>query len=707
MAQLKRKREYSDVQSLEETPIQKPSFQSTSVKRLNSQVPIYSRHQSQPYRRIKKIGHGKHAICYEVIHPNGNTCAMKTLPINDSGFKDNTMSKIFNEIQIQKLLSKHNSIASFIEEFQFESEYVAIIMEYYPNGSLETHFNNGIQLREWEVRKLMTQLLGGVQFIHQHDIVHGDLKLGNLLLDDHFNLKICDFGHSFNNHNNELYTRNFINTTTFISASNKVIGTPNYLAPEIIQRILRNDTQENLISFQVDIWSIGVIFYLLIVGKFPFIDKTLDLMCERILSCSVEYPTHNRNNFEISKDAIDLITNILKKHPLERLSITEIIAHKWFQSYFPESFNIFDTLNFESYENSTMNMQSLINFKRCLVQSGFGNLLKDKDEAPSDITSSLVRQITTLEERNSLGRDENLTESFLNSNRSVEIRKIRNFLINLEKHAAEEKSKRLEYIKQVQPPEIQYSSHIENSTAKGILLSHYQSTLEKIIECEQQLMLSQQLCPSAPDLTAEHSFTYIANKYFESNEASNTFVYQLSNGDLGMLFPDGHTLLRLNGASGVWYIVPDEQYGWISKCFDSNNLPPELQERVQFVEQAANMMSSTMNGMNMVGLLPKEADAEDVFVRNITFYESNQISMMELSDGTIQFEFKDSEFALPLILSVRDFGESVTLISKIEGIKTMNMLDFLQRYDDNNTSSSEMRNKITIMKKCLKEKLQM
>lgn len=706
MAQLKRKREYDEVQSFEDAPIQRRSFQSTSAKRLNSQVPIYSKHQSQPYRRIKKIGQGKHSICYQVIHPNGNTCAMKTLPINDAEFKDNTMIKIFNEIQIQKLLSKHNNIASFIEEFQFENEYVAIIMKYYPNGSLETHFNNGIQLREWEVRKLMTQLLGGVRYIHQHDVVHGDLKLGNLLLDEHFNLKICDFGHSFNNHNNELYTRNFINTSTFISTGNKIIGTPNYLAPEIIERIVRNDTQENLVSFQVDIWAIGVIFYILITGSFPFMDKTLDQMCDKILNCSIECPNLNRNNCDISRDAKDLIQKILKKHPLERLSITEIIAHQWFQSYFPESFNIFDTLNFDSYENSSMNIQSLINFKRCLVQSGFGDLLKDKEDASDTVVTPLVRQVSTLTEQNSLGRDTNITESFLNNNRSMEIRKIRNYLTNLQNHASEENSKRLAYIKQFQPPETQYSNQIENPTAKYILLSHYQCTLEKIIECEHQLMASQQLCPSVSNPNEQNSFTYITNKHFETENADNTFVYQLSNGDLGMLFANGHTLLRLNDTSAVWYIVPDEQYGWISKCFDSKNLPGELQDKLQYVEQAAKSMNGALTGINMMSLLPKGADAEDVFVRNITFYESNSISMMELSDGTIQFEFKDSEFALPLILSLRNFGQSITLISKIEGIKTMNMLDFLQRYDDD-SSSSQMRDKIMIMKKCLKEKLQM
>ncbi|SMN18919.1 similar to Saccharomyces cerevisiae YMR001C CDC5 Polo-like kinase with multiple functions in mitosis and cytokinesis through substrate phosphorylation [Maudiozyma saulgeensis] len=719
MAQLKRK---LDIETSPGVPATHSFSQSQHVsngKRINSQVPIYAKHLVQPYRRIKKIGQGKHSICYEIIHPNGDTYAMKTLPIRDHKFKSNHMSRIINEIEIHKLLSTHNNIATFIEEFQVQHEYVAIVMNYYPNNSIETHFSNGIQLREWEVRKLMTQLLGGVFWIHENDIVHGDLKLGNLLLDEHFNLKICDFGHSFNNCNNEIYTRNFINSTTFISNHNKIIGTPNYLAPEIIERIIKQNTNDNLISFEVDVWAIGVILYVLVVGALPFLDDTLDMMCDKIMNCSIDFPETNRNNFNISNDVVFLIRNILKRNPLERLTIPEIIANKWFQSYFPESFNIYDNLSLDSYENSSMNLQSTLNFKKCLTDSGFSKLMKpihDNDDNDNNNDNSNngydynERRSTKIDifksELTSPRKGSNsLTESFINNNKSVDFRKIRLFLTYLEEHSNAAKLERIQKIKQYQPPTVVFSNPVELETPKNILISHYQLTLERILESEQILLSSGQLCPDNQSNGTQTTFTYVTTKNIDISGANQgLFVYQLSNGDIGTLFPNGHTLLKLSDSNAIWYLVPDHEYGWISKCFDCNNLSIELQEKLNDANIASNLLNTNNNGMNMNGLLTKEPGVEDVFVRNVTTYENNQITMIELSDGSIQFDFDDGdEFSIPLTLSIRNYGESITLLSKVEGIKTLKILDFIQRFECDK-SSSHIRDKLIVIKKCLKER---
>lgn len=725
MAQLKRKLDIETSPGVSTNPSFTPTHKFSNGKRLNSQVPIYAKHLVQPYRRIKKIGQGKHSICYEIIHPNGNTYAMKTLPIHDHKFKNNHMSRIMNEIEIQKNLSKHKNIATFIEEFQVENEYVAIIMNYYPNNSLETHFNNGTQLREWEIRKLMTQLIGGLYWIHNNDIVHGDLKLGNLLLDEKFNLKICDFGHSFNNYHNEVNTRNFINTTTFIpNSGNKIIGTPNFIAPEIINCIIKRDTTENLISFEIDIWSVGVILYVLICGEFPFLDETLDKMCEKILACVVNFPKRRKNNGEISFHVHDLITKLLRKHPMERLTIPEIINHAWFQSYFPECFNIYDNLSLDSYENSSMNLQSILNFKKCLIDSGLSKLMKpiqdneydneEEEEEDNEFKNNDNNNNNNNEHPNinnnifTSPRKTNehlLTESFINNNKSVDFRKIKQFLIHLEEHATVANKERMAKIRKYQPPAAIYSNPINFEISKSILFNQYQSTLIKILDCEQIYKSSEKLCPSNNgdnDSNNRYS-TYCTNKMIIPD--SNVFVYKLFNGDTGTLFPNGHTLLKVSDSNSIWYIIPDEECGWISKCFDINNeiLPNELQHKINEANNAANMLNIN-SGMMLNDLLGNEHRSEDVFIRNITAYENNEITMMELSNGVIQFDFQEDEFSAPVILLLNNLGENITVVSDFEGTRTMKMLDFIQRYDCDK-SSSRFRNKLMIVKKCLKERL--
>ena len=709
MAQLKRKLDIETSPGVSTNPSFTQSHNFANGKRLNSQVPIYAKHLVQPYRRIKKIGQGKHSICYEIIHPNGNTYAMKTLPIHDHKFKNNHMSRIMNEIEIQKLLSNHKNIATFIEEFQVENEYVAIIMNYYPNNSLETHFNNGTQFREWEIRKLMTQLIGGLNWIHYNDIVHGDLKLGNLLLDEKFNLKICDFGHSFNNFHNEINTRKFINTTTFLpNNGNKIIGTPNYIAPEIIECIIKRDSTENLISFEIDIWSVGVILYVLICGEFPFLDETLDKMCEKILTCIVEFPETRKNNGEISFQVHDLITKLLRKHPLERLTIPEIINHAWFQSYFPQSFNIYDNLSLDSYENSSMNLQSTLNFKKCLIDSGLSKLMKpiqdeednnnnDNNEYPNVNNNIFASPRKTSENL--------LTASFINNNKSVDFRKIRQFLIHLEEHSSVANKERMEKIRKYQPPTVIYSNPINFESSKNILFNQYQSILMKILDCEQIYKSSEKLCPSnnGNNNSNNRSSIYCTTKMIIPE--TNVFVYKLFNDDIGTLFPNGHTLLKVSDSNSIWYIIPDEECGWISKCFDisNQNLPNELKDKINEASNAANMLNVN-SGMMLNNLLGNEPRSEDVFIRNITAYENNEITMMELSNGIVQFNFQEDEFTTPMILLINNLGENITVVSDFEGTRTMKMLDFIQRYDCDK-SSSRFRDKLMIVKKCIKERL--
>lgn len=119
-------------------------------------------------------------------------------------------------------------------------------------------------LSEPETRYYMKQILNGVQYLHERRIIHRDLKLGNLFLDDDLHVKIGDFG--------------LAAKIEYEGERKKTLcGTPNYIAPEILNRKGH--------SFEVDIWSVGCIMYTLLIGKPPFETNVLKDTYERIRKC--------------------------------------------------------------------------------------------------------------------------------------------------------------------------------------------------------------------------------------------------------------------------------------------------------------------------------------------------------------------------------------------------------------------------------------
>jgi serine/threonine protein kinase len=162
------------------------------------------------------------------------------------------------------------------------------------------------KLTEPETAYLMKQLLEAVKYMHDNFVIHRDLKLGNLFLDRNLNIKVGDLG---------LATR-------VDSAEEKrktICGTPNYIAPEVIQ----GDRATRGHSFEVDIWSMGVILYTSLVGKPPYEAKDVKATYQRILANEYSFP----HDAQLSDNAKDLIRNMLQSKPLDRPSLDDIAAH--------------------------------------------------------------------------------------------------------------------------------------------------------------------------------------------------------------------------------------------------------------------------------------------------------------------------------------------------------------------------------------------
>ena len=175
---------------------------------------------------------------------------MKIMPKVLNG-KVRSKEKIQSEVEILSKMN-HPNVAKMVRAFENEHN-VYMVMELCENQSLIELMRNRKRLTEIEVRSYICQLVEGIQYIHSKNIVHRDLKLGNLFLTNDMQLKIGDFGLS-----EKLTKQN--------QKLNSLSGTPNYIAPEILSKIGH--------SYEVDIWAIGVITYTMLVGAPPFQAKT-------------------------------------------------------------------------------------------------------------------------------------------------------------------------------------------------------------------------------------------------------------------------------------------------------------------------------------------------------------------------------------------------------------------------------------------------
>ncbi|SCV67638.1 BQ2448_5249 [Microbotryum intermedium] len=213
--------------------------------------------------------------------------------------------QLFGEIKIHQAM-KHTNILSFEHCFEDEAN-VYMQLELCSNGSLLDLLRKRRRYTEPETRFYLVQLIGACHYMHSNSVIHRDLKLGNLMLDAEMNLRVGDFG--------------LAALVKFPGERKKTIcGTPNYIAPEILF-----DTT-NGHSFEVDIWSLGVIMYTLLVGKPPFQTKEVKNIYLRIKELNYEFPA----GCELSAEAVDLISLILTPKPNERPTLGQILQHDFF-----------------------------------------------------------------------------------------------------------------------------------------------------------------------------------------------------------------------------------------------------------------------------------------------------------------------------------------------------------------------------------------
>ena len=273
------------------------------IEKLASKFDLNETEKIRKYAKGRFLGKGGFAKCYELIcQDNNKIFAAKMLPISDIK-NERQRQKLITEIKIHKSLH-HQQIVAFEHNFK-DSSNVYILLELCQNQTLNELFERRKKLSEIEVQCYMIQLIKGLQYLHSHRIIHRDLKLGNLFLNDRMELKIGDFG---------LATK-----LDFEGERKKTVcGTPNYIAPEVL-----NGSGH---SYEVDIWALGVIIYTLLIGKPPFETKEVKTTYNKIKKADFSFPT----SCNISSAAKKIIKRILTLEPKKRPSLNDILSDDFF-----------------------------------------------------------------------------------------------------------------------------------------------------------------------------------------------------------------------------------------------------------------------------------------------------------------------------------------------------------------------------------------
>uniref|UniRef100_A0A915JNU6 Protein kinase domain-containing protein n=1 Tax=Romanomermis culicivorax TaxID=13658 RepID=A0A915JNU6_ROMCU len=200
--------------------------------------------------------------------------------------------QLFREVRIMKKLN-HPNIVKLYQVIETENN-LYLVMEYANGGEVFDYLVAHGRMKEKEARAKFRQIVSAVQYLHQKNIIHRDLKAENLLLDSDLNMKIADFGFS-----NEFSLGNKLDT---------FCGSPPYAAPELFQG-KKYDGPE------VDVWSLGVILYTLVSGSLPFDGQNLKELRERVLRGKYRIP------FYMSTDCEALLKKFLVLTPTKRATL--------------------------------------------------------------------------------------------------------------------------------------------------------------------------------------------------------------------------------------------------------------------------------------------------------------------------------------------------------------------------------------------------
>ncbi|XP_044892621.1 hormonally up-regulated neu tumor-associated kinase isoform X2 [Felis catus] len=254
----------------------------------------------------RKLGEGSFAKVREGLHVlTGEKVAIKVID-KKRAKKDTYVTKnLRREGQIQQMI-RHPNITQLLDILETENSYY-LVMELCPGGNLMHKIYEKKRLEESEARRYIRQLISAVEHLHRAGVVHRDLKIENLLLDEDNNIKLIDFGLS-----------NCAGILGHSDPFSTQCGSPAYAAPELLAR--------KKYGPKIDVWSIGVNMYAMLTGTLPF---TVEPFSLRALYQKMVDKEMNPLPTQLSTGAINFLRSLLEPDPVKRPNIQQALANRW------------------------------------------------------------------------------------------------------------------------------------------------------------------------------------------------------------------------------------------------------------------------------------------------------------------------------------------------------------------------------------------
>ena len=278
--------------------------------RIKNLITLINSKPEDNYKIINKLGKGSFGSVYKVKHKiTGEIRAMKIIKNTTVSDNDGLANKKFlKEILVLKELEHPNIIKIF--EYYIDNRYHYIITELLTGGELYESILKFQKFNEKKAAYIMKQILSALNYLHSKGIVHRDIKPENILVQndnkkaknsiDELHIKLIDFGAS-----------NFFKENQILTLK---VGSPYYIAPEVLNKSYNE---------KCDIWSAGVVLYVMLTGNFPFVGKTSQKLFDNIKTG--KYKDTGKEWEAISKEAKDLIKKMLELDTTKRISASECL----------------------------------------------------------------------------------------------------------------------------------------------------------------------------------------------------------------------------------------------------------------------------------------------------------------------------------------------------------------------------------------------
>ncbi|OLL24803.1 Serine/threonine-protein kinase plo1 [Neolecta irregularis DAH-3] len=615
------------------TPAPKDKHVKPSSLVLTPPTQIRDPRRNEVYQRSGCLGEGGFARCFEVQDKLGQRYAVKV--IAKSTLKSSkTKQKLYGEIKVHQSMD-HPNIVGFQDCFEDEVN-VYMILELCENRTLMEFLRRRKRLSESEARFYLLQILGALKYMHGRKVIHRDLKLGNIFLDADMNLKIGDFG----------LAALLVNDT---ERKKTICGTPNYIAPEVL---FGNQDGH---SFEVDLWSVGVILYAMLVGKPPFQSKDVKAIYKKIKENRYDFP----EKIILSTESKSLITSLLSHNPEHRPTIDQISLHPFFQmGPMPRSIPV-TALDMQPYFERQPRLQTRQNWEFVAANSGLGNadtkvagevgrsvslVVDEARQGNGILPQSLSPQNPKpkkvfVSAASNLSKKENLVQSLDNRPDSK-----RSLVSSIHSRPATRASSVATNLPKSQPP----------SSEKSIWTSVKTLTENIGLALDNPVRL-----PHFPKRALPSTALFITKWVDYSNRYG--LGYQLSDGSVGVYFNDSTSVILSPDEHNLDYITASSSSGLRRMPCTMTSHPTELVKKVYLLKH--------FKGYMMQNLCKADAGSTVRTVENagfMTHYLRTRMAIMfRFSNRSIQFNFQDH---CKLILE--EEGGIIRYIDKKRGFHT-------------------------------------